>query len=503
MATERRAVIDLAPDDFRRLGHRLVDQVADHLASLPARKVTKAASLADVQRRLGAQQSRRLPDEGSDPDELLRAITQQLFDQSLFSGHPKFFGYITSSASPIGILGDLLAAAVNPNVGGWTLSPVASEVERQTVSWIADLIGFPTDGGGLLVSGGNMANFVGLWAARRAKATWDVRADGVAGSGGRLRVYASTEAHTWIQKAADLSGIGTDGVCWVQADRQQRIDVGALEAAIARDAAAGNHPFMVVGNAGTVATGAVDPLPALAELCGRHDLWFHVDGAYGALAAQASGAPADLGGLREADSVAVDPHKWLYAPLEAGCVLVRRLDDLQNTFSYHPPYYNFDEQLTQFFDLGPQNSRGFRALKVWLTLRYAGRRGCLDLIADDCRLAERLYERATEHPDFEVLTHSLSVTTFRYVPADLRSKLGNDDVIESYLNRLNQALLTAVEQSGDLFLSNAIIDGRFVLRACVVNFRTTEADIDAVPELVAKMGQRIDRQLRAEVVPDG
>ncbi len=474
----------------------MVDQVADHLASLPARKVTAAASLADVRRRLGSEESPRLPEDGSDPDQLLQAITEQLFDQSLFNGHPRFFGYITSSASPIGILGELLAAAVNPNVGGWTLSPVATEVERQAVSWIADLIGFPTGGGGLLVSGGNMANIVCVWAARRAKATWDVRVDGVAGSGGKLRVYASTEAHTWIQKAADLSGIGTDAVCWVQTDREQRIEVGALEDAISRDTAEGHRPFMVVGNAGTVATGAVDPLPALADLCRRHDLWFHVDGAYGALAAQMTDAPVNLGGLSDADSVAVDPHKWLYAPLEAGCVLVRRLDDLRKTFSYHPPYYNFDEQVTQFFDLGPQNSRGFRALKVWLTLRHLGRRGCLDLIADDCRLAARLYERATAHPDFEALTHSLSVTTFRYVPADLRPTQGNDAATESYLNRLNQALLTAVERSGDLFLSNAIIEGRFALRACVVNFRTTEADVDAVPELVATMGQRVDEELR-------
>ena len=492
MSGDRKAPIDLSPADFRRLGHRLVDQVADHLATLPKRQVTAAASPADIRRRLGSEVRERLAEVGSDPDELLQAITEQLFDQSLFNGHPRFFGYITSSASPIGILAELLAAAVNPNVGGWTLSPVASEVERQTVTWIADLIGFPSSGSGLLVSGGNMANIVCLWAARRAKAPWDVRTAGVAGSAGKLRVYASTDAHTWIQKGADLSGIGTDAVCWVPTDRHQRIDVAALAQAVARDRDEGHHPFMVVGNAGTVGTGAVDPLPALADLCRTHDLWFHVDGAYGALAAQASGAPADLAGLSEADSVAVDPHKWLYAPLEAGCVLVRRIDDLRNAFSYHPPYYNFDENLTQFFDLGPQNSRGFRALKVWLTLRYVGRRGCLDLIADDCRLAAHLYQLVTEHPDFEALTLSLSITTFRYMPPDLRS---NNDA-ESYLNELNQALLAAVEQSGDLFLSNAVLDGRFALRACIVNFRTTQADVEAVPELVAAMGRRIDGELR-------
>lgn len=326
--SRRHAPIDLSPEEFRRLGHELVDQVAEHLGSLPGRKVTAAASSDDVRHRLPL--GPRLQDEAMDPEALLREATALLFDQSLFNGHPRFFGYITSSASPIGMLGDLLAAAVNPNVGARTLSPVATEIEAQTVTWIADLIGFPTTGGGLLVSGGNMANIVCLLAARKAKASWDVRAAGVGGGHQALRLYGSTETHTWIQKAADLSGIGTDAVRWVPTDGEQRIDLTALRDAIERDRRDGHLPFLVVGTAGSVSTGVVDPLPELAEVCRENDLWFHVDGAYGALAANAEGAPADLRGLANADSVAVDPHKWLYAPLEAGCVLVRRLEDLRN-----------------------------------------------------------------------------------------------------------------------------------------------------------------------------
>ena len=326
--SRRHAPIDLSPEEFRRLGHELVDQVAEHLGSLPGRKVTAAASSDDVRHRLPL--GPRLQDEAMDPEALLWEATALLFDQSLFNGHPRFFGYITSSASPIGMLGDLLAAAVNPNVGARTLSPVATEIEAQTVTWIADLIGFPTTGGGLLVSGGNMANIVCLLAARKAKASWDVRAAGVGGGHQALRLYGSTETHTWIQKAADLSGIGTDAVRWVPTDGEQRIDLTALRDAIERDRRDGHLPFLVVGTAGSVSTGVVDPLPELAEVCRENDLWFHVDGAYGALAANAEGAPADLRGLANADSVAVDPHKWLYAPLEAGCVLVRRLEDLRN-----------------------------------------------------------------------------------------------------------------------------------------------------------------------------
>jgi len=489
----RHAPIDLSPEDFRRLGHDLVDRVAEHLSSLPSRRVTAAASGDDVRHRLPPGD--RLPDDATDPGELLQEVSAQLFEQSLFNGHPRFFGYITSSASPIGILGDLLAAAVNPNVGARTLSPVATEIEAQTVKWIADLVGFSTTCGGLLVSGGNMANIVCLLAARKAKATWDVRAAGVGGGGQALRVYGSTETHTWIQKAADLSGIGTDAVRWVPTDRQQRIDLSALRDAIERDRREGHLPFMVVGTAGSVSTGVVDPLPELAELCREQDLWFHVDGAYGAFAADVDGAPADLRGLSDADSVAVDPHKWLYAPLEAGCVLVRRLEDLKNAFSYRPPYYNFDETATNFFDLGPQNSRGFRALKVWLTLRHVGRQGCLDMIAEDCRLSAELHRLMSEHSDFEVLSQHLSISTFRYVPPDLRSQRGTD-AVESYLNRLNQALLTAVEQSGNLFLSNVVAEGRYALRACIVNFRTSSADVAAVPALVSELGLRTDRALR-------
>ena len=267
------------------------------------------------------------------------------------------------------------------------------------MAWIADLVGFPQTGG-LLVSGGNMANIVCLMAARSAQAEWDVQTSGMAGA---LRVYGSTETHTWIQKVADLSGMGTDAVNWVDrppsADQGRRATTGSW-----RDLADGHQPIMVAGSAGTVSSGAVDPLPAIAEVCREYGLWFHVDGAYGALAAGVRDAPDNLRGLAEADSVAVDPHKWLYTPLEAGYVLVRRLDDLRNAFSYHPPYYTFDEAETNFFDLGPQNSRGFRSLKVWLTLRHVGRQGCLDMIAADYRLSALLHRLVTEHPAFEAMT---------------------------------------------------------------------------------------------------
>jgi aromatic-L-amino-acid decarboxylase len=490
---QRNAPLEMDPGEFREIGHRLVDQIADRLAKLPDRLVTPGESPADVRGALGAEET--LPQAGTDAGRLLSEATGLLFDHSLFNGHPRFFGYITSSPAPIGMFGDFLAAALNQNVGAWQLAPVATEIERQAVRWIAELIGFPTSCGGLLVSGGNMANFVCFVAARAAKAPWDVRKEGLSREAGPLLVYASMETHTWIQKAADLFGLGTDAIRWIATDDEQRMNSSALRRRIEQDLRLGHHPFLVVGTAGSVSTGVVDSLPEIAAICREHQLWFHVDGAYGALAAQAPGSPASLRALSDADSVAVDPHKWLYAPLEAGCVLVRDAEKLRSAFSYRPAYYHFDDQVVNYFDYGPQNSRGFRALKVWLALRQVGRAGYLKMIGDDILLARHLHQLMAEHPEFEATTQNLSITTFRYVPPDLRPQLGSEKV-ENYLGQLNQNLLTAVEKSGEAFLSNALIGGKFVLRACIVNFHTSLGDIEALLPLLSRLGKEADTALR-------
>ena len=484
----RQTPLAMSADEFRAVGHQLVDLIAERLAQLPDGPVTHGETVAEVRRVIGAETP--LPQSGTAAGALIPDTAARLFDHSLFNGHPRFFGYITSSPAPIGILGDLLAAALNQNAGAWKLAPLATEMEAQTVRWIAEFIGFPGGGGGLLVSGGNMANTVCLFAARAAKAPWNIREEGISSGRARLTIYASQETHTWLQKAADLSGLGTGAVRWIPVDERQRMDVGALRRQIETDRHAGHHPFLVVGTAGTVSTGAVDPLPAIAAVCRENGLWFHVDGAYGALAARAADASPDLRGLAEADSVAVDPHKWLYAPLEAGCALVRDAATLRNAFSYHPPYYHFDEEALNYVDYGPQNSRGFRALKVWLALRQAGSAGYLHTIEDDIRLARQLHRLLGAHPEFEAMTSELSITTFRYVPTELRAAVGSAEV-ERYLNELNQKLLTAVEQSGEAFFSNAVVDGRFLLRACIVNFHTTSDDIETLPPLLSRLGREL------------
>ena len=500
-----REIVDLAPDEFRALGHDLINRIADFLARLPSLPVTPGESAEAVRALLPAG---GIPERGAEPAALLADTAEMLFAHSVFNGHPRFFGYITSSPAPLGMLADLLAAAVNPNVAFFSVAPVATEIESQAVRWIAELIGYPTDCGGLFVSGGNMANFVGLLAARASRASWDVRAQGMQGMAagdGRLRIYASSETHTWLQKTADLCGLGTESISWIPADSRGRITANAVRERIAADRARGYQPRCVVGTAGSVATGTVDPLLDLAELCREQGLWFHVDGAYGGFAAALLGAadgvsvPDDLRAIALADSVAIDPHKWLYSPLEAGCVLVRQPSDLLAAFSAHPSYYHLEGEIESqpplnYYEYGPQNSRGFRALKVWLGLRHTGRSGVIQQIADDIALTEALAERVAQTPELRLATRELSIATFRYVPGDLTP--GTSPDVDAYLDRLNTALLGQLQQGGEVFVSNAVLDGAFLLRACIVNFHTTVADIEALPEIVVRHGRALDAEMR-------
>lgn len=496
-SSSREAVLALDGVTFRRMGHQLVDQVAQFLESLPKGLVTCDESPSAVREAL--ELTGPLPELGMDPAILLEQTAQSLFTHSLFNGHPRFFGYITAAPAPIGILGDFLAAAVNPNVGAWTLSPAATEIEAQTVRWIAEFIGYPVNCGGLLFSGGNMANFVCFLAARKARADWNVREQGISNDSGRkLRIYGSVETHTWIQKAADIGGLGTSSIRWIATDENLRMDVAALRHQIEADIGAGDVPCLVVGTAGSVSTGAIDPLREISALCKEYGIWFHVDGAYGGFAAGVADAPSDLRALSQADSVAVDPHKWLYAPLEAGCALVRDPEALRAAFAYHPPYYHFEERATNYVDYGPQNSRGFRALKVWLAFRHVGAAGYRQMIADDIHLSRSMAQAVSHHEELQLVTQGLSITTFRYVPRDLRLKLGDAEV-ERYLDNVNRELLDRVQHGGETFVSNAVVDGHYLLRACIVNFHTTRADVEAVPNIVARIGNVVDAEVRRTI----
>ncbi len=515
-AALQEAPLAMSPEAFAEAGHQLVDRIAAFLHDLPHMPVTTGEPPSKIRSILGHAP---LPLNGTPTHTLIEEAAALLFNHSLFNGHPSFWGYITSSATPIGALADLLAAAVNPNVGAYTLSPMATEIERQTIQWLAEWVGFPAGSSGLFVSGGNMANFVGFLAARRAKAGWDIRQEGFSGwkefseaDGGKgkerekgrrphqpLLIYCSRGTHTWIQKAADLFGLGTNAIRWVDMNRLQQMDVTRLEQQITADLQKGYAPFLVVGTAGSVSTGAVDPLAEIANICQQYNLWFHIDGAYGAPAALLPDYAETFKGLSSADSIAIDPHKWLYSPLEAGCILVRQAQFLTDTFSFHPEYYNFEGDAADpginYYDYGLQNSRGFRALKVWLGIRQAGRKGYENMIRADIALAQKLFQLVAQQEALQPVSQHLSITTFRYIPIELAAEpVGN----EAYLNTLNEQLLNVLQTGGKVFLSNAIVDKMYCLRVCIVNFRTTYAHLEALVTEVLQEGKKLHAQLRMQ-----
>jgi aromatic-L-amino-acid decarboxylase len=292
--------------------------------------------------------------------------------------------------------------------------------------------------------------------------------------------------------------MGTDVIRWIPTAADLTMDLAVRERQMDEDRAAGIQPLLVIGPGGSVSTGAVDDLQEISRICKERDTWFHVDGAYGGFAAMLPDAPEPLHHLGLADSVAIDPHKWLYAPLEAGCALVRDPEALRAAFSYHPPYYHFGVEATNYVDFGPQNSRGFRALKVWLGLQQVGRDGYEQMLGDDVRLAELLQAEAESHPRLQTGPSGLSIATFRFVPEDLAERVG-EEAVEEYLNRINQEIQARLELAGEMFLSNAVVEGRYLLRGCIVNFRTDEADVRAIPGIVVRMGEAVHGELRGEL----
>jgi aromatic-L-amino-acid/L-tryptophan decarboxylase len=485
MIKSRKSPIQIDKKEFMEIGHQLIDAIAEFYETIESRPVTKGESPGHLKKIIGVNS---LPPDGLPAREIISNATELLFEHSLLNGHPKFHGYITSSPAPIGALADLLAAAVNPNVGANILSPIASEIEKQTIKWLAEFIGVSPASGGILVSGGNMANFTAFLAGRTAKAPKNIKEEGLFNSQ-KLTVYCSKATHTWIEKAAVLFGLGTKSIRWISVNPNDQMDNVLLEKSIREDLQNGFKPFMVIGTAGDVSTGAVDDLKGIAGICKMYDLWFHVDGAYGVPAAVIPELKSVFDGIGEADSIALDPHKWLYSPLEAGCTLVKNPNHLIETFSSHPVYYNFSsEPMTQnYYEYGLQNSRGFRALKVWLSLLQMGRSGYVKLINEDIELSKLLFDKARQHRELEAMTNHLSITTLRYVPLNLSLEAGK---IEEYLNKLNETLLNTLQAGGLLFLSNAVVNGKYCLRSCIVNFRTTEKDIYEMIEIIVNEGRK-------------
>ncbi len=476
------AVREWTPDEIRSFGYRVVDLIARHLTELPERPVFQPIR-ADLQQKfLGSPP----PETGLPALDVLGEFERDIEPWPFGNGHPRFFGWVNSPPAVIGIFGDALAAAMNASCAGG--NHAAIYVERQIINWFARLYGFPSGSGGLLVSGGSMASLTALAVARHVKAGFDIRAKGLQQPHAELVVYKTSEGHGCTQKAIELLGLGRDSIRIIEDDSQMRMIPASLEAAIEADRAAGHVPMAVVASAGTVNTGAIDPIEILADVCQRHHVWLHVDGAYGAPAILSARYRDQLAGLARCDSLALDPHKWLYVPVEAGLVLIRDAEAMRAAFSLVPPYLRTDGSSTGvggppwLSEYGFQQTRSFRALKVWMCLKHHGLAGYRAAIEHDLAMATRLADHVRRLPDLELfMPQSLSIVCFRYAPASWPAD-------KQKLNDINKALLERLQLGGRAFLSSTIIDDTLWLRACFVNFRTRDADVDLVPALVTALG---------------
>ncbi|HEY0753270.1 MAG TPA: aminotransferase class V-fold PLP-dependent enzyme [Ktedonobacteraceae bacterium] len=474
-------------ETFRQLGYRAVDIATSYLVGVRERPVFQPMTPAERQKLLDAA----LPEEGTAPDSLLDSIAEQIFTHPMGNGHPRFFAWVNSPPAALGTIADFLAAVLDPSCAGG--DHAAIYLEHMTIRWLMELLDFPTDGSyGLLVSGGSMATLTGLAAARQWAASqdgWDIRATGLQGQHARLVLYTSVEGHSCIRKSVELLGLGSEALRIIPTDEFFRIDMDALRSAIQADRVAGLRPFCICASVGTTNTGSIDPLDKLADLCAQEDLWLHIDGAYGALGKLDPGIKPALAGLERADSLALDPHKWLSVPVECGCILVRDGKLLRETFSLVPAYLQMEEGrgiagLPWFSEYGFQQTRGFRALKLWSVLQSLGRQGLEQRISHHNALARHLAALLDAAPDFERLAPvSLSIVCFRYTPADLQN---NAEAIE----QLNRSLVPLIQESGEAFLTGTVLRATFCLRVCILHDATTTEDIAALLEIVRRLAAR-------------
>jgi len=482
--------IDLTLSDdlesFRRLGHLAVDMATDYLSQIRQKPVFHPMTPDERQELLGAT----LTEEGIAPEALLTYIRDHIFTHPMGNGHPRFFGWVNSPPASLGILADFLAATLNPSSAGG--DHAAIYLEHCVVRWLMELLGFPTEGSmGLLVSGGSMASLTCLVAARHWVAKqdgWNIREEGWQVQHPQLILYTSEEGHSCIRKAVELLGLGSAAIRIIPTDATFRMDLEALKEAIHTDRGAGLRPFCIAASAGTVNTGAIDPLDILADICADEGLWLHVDGAYGAIGKLDPTVAPLFAGMERAQSIAIDPHKWLSVPVECGCALVYDKQLLRETFSLVPVYIQMEEGkgfagLPWFSEYGFQQTRGFRALKLWMVLQSAGRQGLAQRIIRHNTLAQHLASLIDATPDFERLAPvSLSIVCFRDVPPALQ---GDETAIE----QLNRAIIPFVQSSGEAFITGTVLHGQFTLRACILHDATTEEDVAALLDIVRRTGE--------------
>lgn len=503
---------DLPTGDFRRLGYRAVDMIAEYFDRLPELPVFPPRGSVEVE----AVFQEALPENGQDADAILDEWTEKVLPNVTHIGSPRYFGFVNGSGSMMAVLAEALAASVNQNVGAWKPAPAATEIERRTVSWLAELIGYEPACGGLFVSGGTAANFTAMVAALRntglgggpASPERQLAAPSVRS---RIRLYVSDhEGHVSLKRCADLLNLGPDAVRLVPSRTDFTMDVSALIGMLDADSSRGDIPFCVVGQAGSINVGAIDPLDEIGTVCRERGLWFHVDGASGAVGAMLPEKRPLYRGMEQADSITLDPHKWLYIPYECGCVLVREPERLRRAFSMTAPYLRGAAPTRytglDYLEYGPQMSRGFLALKVWMTLKHYGASGYRTLLRQNLRCAEHLHRLVQASDDFQVIHNpTLFIYSFRYAPRRYRTSIDrHPDLrsrIDEHLDRINQQMADELQTSGLAFVMTSTINGRRVLRFSICSHRTTLDDIDRVFGALNDLGEHLDQQSMFDLYP--
>lgn len=502
-APDDRYPADLAPEEFRRLGYRAIDLLAAYFDGLDERRVYPEADSATV----GTVFDEPMPETGQDPEAILDEFEEQVLAHAAFNTSPRFFAFVMGSGSMLGVIAEALAAGLNMNVGGWHPAPSATEVERRSVAWLAEAVGYPA-GRGVLTSGGTMANVAALLAAFRAQAGEETIGTGLQApdGAGPYRLYiADHEAHSSVYRAVEMLNLGRESIRAVPSREDFTMDTEALEHLIEADLDDGDEPFCVVGQAGSINVSAIDPLDAIADVCDAHDLWFHVDGASGGVGAMVPEWRTRYDGMERADSLTMDPHKWLGIPFECGSVMVRDPEALIRAFSMQAGYLQGSVSGQpgdlDLYQHGPQMSRGFRALKLWMTMKQYGLEGYRQLLRESVALAEHLHDRVVDHPDMAAVQEpNLYIYSFRYVPADLETALEMDEAaaerIHEYIDALNQGAVDAVLQSGLAFPTTTLIRGHRTFRMSICSFRTTKTDVDRTFDALAEAAAELDDERR-------
>jgi aromatic-L-amino-acid/L-tryptophan decarboxylase len=484
----------LDPDDWiglRMQAHRMMDDMLDYMQHIRERTVWQP-----IPDEVRAWFHASVPSQSTDLDEVHREFMQQVLPFAGGNVHPGFMGWVQGGGTPVGMLAEMLAAGLNANLGGRDHIPI--EVERQIVRWMSEIFGFPETASGLFVTGASMANLMATVVARYAALGFEVRRHGVAQHAKPLTAYAAKTVHSCVARAMDITGVGSDALRLIETDSRHRIDLNALEQAIERDRCTGLAPFMVIGTAGTTDTGATDDLDGLAELCQRQKLWLHIDGAGGALAMLAPELAPRLKGIERADSLALDFHKWGQVPYSSGFLLVRDEVLHRDAFASSAAYLQREHRGMAAgarwpCDYGPDLSRGFSALKAWFTLKVYGTEALGAVIAQTCHLARYLKSRIEQTSELELLAPvELNIVCFRY-----RAQTGAERETEE-LNCINRDIVIELQESGSVAPSSTTIDGRFCIRAAIVNHRTSRTEIDALIEQTIALGRALDSNCSAE-----